>query len=182
MTTVWRGVRFVGLGLAIGVVALAILTRDPIDISPLAAPPPSGDGAPSSRTVGHGATPAPDRGAFLQRPLFDRSRRPVEAQTAVPGPDLPGGIRNGEKDHPIAALPEQVIEQAPPRLRLLGTRRFAGEIRALIAGIDEPSSPPSWLAEGALVGGWSIEAVTSGSVTLGSSGTSVDLHLHEAGR
>ncbi|MDN2581685.1 hypothetical protein [Aquibium sp. ELW1220] len=161
---------------------LAVLTRDPIDVSPLA---PSSSAFDSSRSSGaSGSEPSteftPVRGAFLERPLFDRSRRPAPARIAVTGPDASDIEQVAEVVATIPVPSEPVSEPAPPRLRLLGTRRFAGQTRALIAAIDEPSEAPAWLGMGEVVQGWRIETVTSRSITLRLSQSTMDLHLHGA--
>jgi len=184
MTTGWRGVRIAGLALAVVAGALAILTRDPIDVSPLA--PPSGPGeaarSPAASNPETGPKVTAERGAFLERPLFERSRRPAPARATAPDPDAVGIDPAAEAVATVAPPPDPISEASPPRLRLLGTRRFAGETRALISGLDEPSQEPAWFGSGEVVQGWSIEAVTSRSVTLRLSQSTVDLHLHEAGR
>lgn len=184
MTTGWRAVRISGLGLAIVAGALAVLTRDPIDVSPLAPPSAAGEAArsPATRNRETGPSETAERGAFLGRPPFERSRRPSPARAAAPDPDAVGIDQAAEAVATIAPPPEPLSEPPPPRLRLLGTRRFAGETRALIAGLDEPPQEPSWFGSGEVVQGWSIETVTSRSVTLRLSQSTLDLHLHEAGR
>jgi len=122
------------------------------------------------------------RGAFLERPLFDRSRRQAEIYTQAPGPEASDVDQTAETVAAIAQPPEATSERAPPRFRLLGIRRFAGETRALIADLDDVAERPSWFGTGEIVQGWSIESVTSRAVKLRFSQSTLDLYLLEAGR
>lgn len=184
MTTGWRDIRVLGLVLVIAACMLAVLTRAQLDVSPLNPSSTAGDGGRSS-TAGDSeiGTPfAQARGAFLERPLFDRSRRPAEVPMPAPGPETSHVDRKVETVAAIEQPTEPTSEPAAPRLRLLGMRRFAGESRALIAGIDDFSGQPSWFGAGELVQGWRVETVRSRTVTLRFSQSTMDLHLHEAGR
>ena len=184
MTTDWRGIRVLGPVLVIAASVLTVLTRAPLDVSPLNPSSTVGDGGRSS-TAGDNeiGTPfAQARGAFLERPLFDRSRRPAEVPTSAPGPGTTHVDRTAETVAAIAQPPEPTSEPAPPRLRLLGIRRFAGESRALIADLDDVAEQPSWFGAGELVQGWRVETVRSRTVTLRFSQSTMDLNLHEVGR
>lgn len=184
MTIGWRGVQALGLVLVIAACTLAFLARTPLDVSPVYPSSTAGDGVRSFRTSGSevGTPLAQARGAFLERPLFSRSRRPVETPTEATGPE---GSHVDEMEETVAAIaqpPEPTPALVLPRLRLLGIRRFAGETRALIADLDDAADQPSWFGAGGIVRGWSIESVTPRAVTLRLSQSTIELNLHEAGR
>lgn len=184
MTIGWRAFQTLGLVLVIAACVLAFLTRTPLDVSPLNPSSTAGDAGRSS-TVGEveiGTPFAQARSAFLERPLFDRSRRPAESPTQAPGLDASQVDQSAQTVAAIVRPPEPTLEPAPPRFRLLGIRRFAGETRALIANLDGDARQPSWFGTGELVQGWSIETVRSRTVTLRLSQSTMELHLHEAGR
>ncbi len=184
MTIGWRGFQALSLVLVIVACTLAFLTRTPLDVSPLNHSSTAGDGGRSSKTSGSELrTPfAQARGAFLERPLFDSSRRPAEVPTQALGPEASHVDQTAETVAAIAQPPEPTSELVPPRLHLLGIRRFAGETRALIADLDDVAEQPSWFGTGEIVQGWSVESVSSRTVTLRFSQSTMDLHLHEAGR
>lgn len=183
MTIDWRGIQTICLVLVIAACTLAFLTRAPLDISPLNPSSTAGDGGRSPEASGGevGTPFAQARGAFLERPLFDRSRRPVEVPTQAPGPEGLHVDKTAETFAVIARPPLSTPESTPPRLRLLGIRRFAGETRALIVDLDDVAEQPSWFGAGELVQGWSVETVRSRTVTLRFSQSTMDLNLHEVG-
>lgn len=106
--------------------------------------------------------------AMLERPLFSRSRRPVEPQTEpVSKPD-------SKPEQPVADAEPKLLAE-PPRIALKGTMHD-GEMRTAL--IEVAGQAPRWFGANAVIEGWRISEIGGVHIILmhGDRSYRVDMH------
>jgi len=156
-----NGEKLTVMGLGALVAALAYLNwaflETGVDVSPFAAPSAPAQSR-TARTIDLSTPIGQSRvesfAETVNRPLFNRDRRPVVRRTAAaePAPDSTD-------------------------LRLVGVLRRNGEpSRALIRFANEPAG--KWIAEGEEVNGWTLRNVSERSVVVETAGRTHELQLN----
>jgi hypothetical protein len=127
--------------------------------------------------VGVSQPPLTTYSETLRRPVFFETRQLPRPEPIAPPPSLQVSTPPPPFLMPVAP-PPQAIALTSDRLRLRGVGLASGGARALI---EVPPEPAQWLAKGASVLGWTIEAIEANKVRLSASGQTATLDLYADG-